>query len=125
MEMVHPDKRQKAAGVRDKVTEPYDRLPPTNCFGDWKFPKGQQWTLVAFNRPMCFEHCAGRCFSNVSSRKTYPESQPQLIGLAEFETGISDAVAPLVKPNTDFPRRLLLQASSLDVQRIVPRNVTV
>lgn len=40
-----------------KPEDVYDRQPDTTCFGDWSFEKGQPFTIVAFNKPMC-DGCA-------------------------------------------------------------------
>mmetsp|Transcript_14517 Transcript_14517/g.24600 ORF Transcript_14517/g.24600 Transcript_14517/m.24600 type:complete len:278 (+) Transcript_14517:64-897(+) len=39
-------------------SQPYERRADTTCFGDWSFAKGDQWTVVAFNRPKCRANCA-------------------------------------------------------------------
>mmetsp|Transcript_6210 Transcript_6210/g.7387 ORF Transcript_6210/g.7387 Transcript_6210/m.7387 type:complete len:658 (-) Transcript_6210:525-2498(-) len=37
--------------------ETYDRFPNWHCFDDWTFNKGDHFTLVAFDKPMC-KKCA-------------------------------------------------------------------
>jgi hypothetical protein len=38
----------------DPAAPPYDRLPRTDCFGEWNFRAGHQWTVVAINSPACY-----------------------------------------------------------------------